>query len=198
MLPVYALRITDETDGVNVISVVTDPAIMESCMKFSKQEKIEIKLERNDEKQELFGPVLIPDLLIYRRDSKTDFEYFVVFERDTIEQIEKKYFKDNFNFNVSLEHSGDNIPGFVFESFIKNSELGINPEGWDVPDGTWFVRMRIDSKEDWNRIKEEGLTGFSCECFMGGVEIGETEQFRANAWKVAAKSWLDELLEGKI
>ena len=102
MLPVYALRIADNTDGVNVISVVTDPAIMESCMKFDKQEKLELKLETNDEKQELFGPCVVPDLLIYRRDPRTNFEYYVVFEKDTIEELEKKFFKDGFNFNVSL------------------------------------------------------------------------------------------------
>ena len=173
MLPVYALRIADNTDGVNVISVVTDPAIMESCMKFDKQEKLELKLETNDEKQELFGPCVVPDLLIYRRDPRTNFEYYVVFEKDTIEELEKKFFKDGFNFNVSLEHSGDNISGYVFESFLKNKELGIDPEGWDVEDGTWFIRMRIDDKDAWNRIKEEGLSGFSVECLMQGVEVGE-------------------------
>ena len=173
MLPVYALRIADNTDGVNVISVVTDPAIMESCMKFDKQEKLELKLETNDEKQELFGPCVVPDLLIYRRDPRTNFEYYVVFEKDTIEELEKKFFKDGFNFNVSLEHSGDNISGYVFESFLKNKELGIDPEGWDVEDGTWFIRMRIDYKDVWNRIKEEGLSGFSVECLMQGVEVGE-------------------------
>ena len=173
MLPVYALRIADNTDGVNVISVVTDPAIMESCMKFDKQEKLELKLETNDEKQELFGPCVVPDLLIYRRDPRTNFEYYVVFEKDTIAELEKKFFKDGFNFNVSLEHSGDNISGYVFESFLKNKELGIDPEGWDVEDGTWFIRMRIDDKDAWNRIKEEGLSGFSVECLMQGVEVGE-------------------------
>lgn len=193
MLPVYALRITDNADGVNTISVVTDPAIMESCMKFSAQEKFEISLSQNDEKQELFGPVLIPDLMIYRRDEKSNFEYYVVFEKDTIEQLEKRYFKESYNFNVSLEHSGENVQGFVFESFIKNSELGVNPEGWDVPDGTWFVRMRIEDKAAWEKIKEEGLSGFSVECFMGGVEIGE-----ALSKTTVIKTEIDNLLDGKF
>ena len=33
--------------------------------------------------------------------------------------------------------------------------------------------MRIDDKDAWNRIKEEGLSGFSVECLMQGVEVGE-------------------------
>lgn len=198
MLPVYALRIADNTDGVNVISVVTDPAIMESCMKFNKQEKFELKLEANDEKQELFGPCVVPNLLIYRRDPKTNFEYFVVFEKDTIEELEKKFFKDSFNFNVSLEHSGDNISGYVFESFLKNKELGIDPEGWDVEDGTWFIRMRIDDKDAWNRIKEEGLSGFSVECLMQGVEIGESfnKQEPAQEPEPEKKDLVDQVLDG--
>lgn len=197
MLPVYALRIADNTDGVNVISVVTDPAIMESCMKFDKQEKLELKLETNDEKQELFGPCVVPDLLIYRRDPRTNFEYYVVFEKDTIEELEKKFFKDSFNFNVSLEHSGDNISGYVFESFIKNKELGIDPEGWDVEDGTWFIRMRIDDKDAWNRIKEEGLSGFSVECLMQGVEVGESFS-KQNKSEDVKKPLIDMLLKGEF
>lgn len=198
MLPVYALRIADNTDGVNVISVVTDPAIMESCMKFDKQEKLELKLETNDEKQELFGPCVVPDLLIYRRDPRTNFEYYVVFEKDTIEQLEKKFFKDGFNFNVSLEHSGDNISGYVFESFIKNKELGIDPEGWDVKDGTWFIRMRIDDKDAWNRIKEEGLRGFSVECLMQGVEVGESFSKQNEPESAKKPDLIDRLLNGEF
>ena len=197
MLPVYALRIADNADGVNVISVVTDPAIMESCMKFDKQEKLELKLETNDEKQELFGPCVVPDLLIYRRDPRTNFEYYVVFEKDTIEELEKKFFKDGFNFNVSLEHSGDIISGYVFESFIKNTELGIDPEGWDVEDGTWFIRMRIDDKDAWNRIKEEGLRGFSVECLMQGVEVGESFS-KQNEPEDVKKPLIDRLLKGEF
>ena len=198
MLPVYALRIADNTDGVNVISVVTDPAIMESCMKFDKQEKLELKLETNDEKQELFGPCVVPDLLIYRRDPKTNFEFYVVFEKDTIEELEKKFFKDGFNFNVSLEHSGDNISGYVFESFIKNKELGIDPEGWDVEDGTWFIRMRIDDKDAWNRIKEEGLSGFSVECLMQGVEVGESFSKQNEPESDKKTDLIDRLLKGEF
>lgn len=198
MLPVYALRIADNTDGVNVISVVTDPAIMESCMKFDKQEKLELKLETNDEKQELFGPCVVPNLLIYRRNPKTNFEYYVVFEKDTIEQLEKKFFKDGFNFNVSLEHSGDNISGYVFESFIKNKELGIDPEGWDVEDGTWFIRMRIDDKDAWNRIKEEGLSGFSVECLMQGVEVGESFSKQDEPKSDKKPDLIDRLLNGEF
>lgn len=198
MLPVYALRIADNTDGVNVISVVTDPAIMESCMKFDKQEKLELKLETNDEKQELFGPCVVPDLLIYRRDPRTNFEYYVVFEKDTIGQLEKKFFKDGFNFNVSLEHSGDNISGYVFESFIKNKELGIDPEGWDVEDGTWFIRMRIDDKDAWNRIKQEGLKGFSVECLMQGVEVGESFSKQNEPENVKKPDLIDKLIKGEF
>ena len=201
MLPVYALRIADNTDGVNVISVVTDPAIMESCMKFDKQEKLELKLETNDEKQELFGPCVVPDLLIYRRDPRTNFEYYVVFEKDTIAELEKKFFKDGFNFNVSLEHSGDNISGYVFESFLKNKELGIDPEGWDVEDGTWFIRMRIDDKDAWNRIKEEGLSGFSVECLMQGVEVGEIFSKQNEPEDVGSdkkSDLIDRLLKGEF
>ena len=62
-----------------------------------------------------------------------------------------------------------------------------------MPDGTWFVRMRIDDKATWEKIKEEGLSGFSVECFMGGVEIGE-----ALSKTTVIKTEIDNLLEGKF
>lgn len=201
MLPIYALILGDDpVNGVNVISVVADPAIEENCLKFSS-DKFEIKLSQDNEKHELFGPVLIPDLLIYRR-AANGLEYYVTFSRETIDALEKRYFKSGFNFNVSLDHSGENVQGFVFESFIKDESLGVNPAGWDVPSGTWFIRMKIEDDAAWEKIKNEGLSGFSVECFMEGVEIGEalSRQKEETEQQPQAKpeTMVDRLLDGKI
>jgi len=38
--------------------------------------------------------------------------------------------------------------------------------GFDLPDGTWFVKMRIENDELWNKIKEGELKGISIEGYF--------------------------------
>ena len=35
--------------------------------------------------------------------------------------------------------------------------------GFDLPVGTWFVKMRVDNQKVWERIKKGELRGFSVE-----------------------------------
>jgi hypothetical protein len=32
--------------------------------------------------------------------------------------------------------------------------------GYDLPNGTWFVKMKIENDELWKRLKQENLKGF--------------------------------------
>ena len=38
--------------------------------------------------------------------------------------------------------------------------------GFDLPNGTWFVKMRIDNDDLWNKIKEGELKGLSIEGYF--------------------------------
>ena len=38
--------------------------------------------------------------------------------------------------------------------------------GYDLPNGTWFVKMKIDNDELWNKIKEGELKGLSIEGYF--------------------------------
>lgn len=38
--------------------------------------------------------------------------------------------------------------------------------GYDLPNGTWFVKMRIDNDELWQKIKEGELKGLSIEGYF--------------------------------
>ena len=38
--------------------------------------------------------------------------------------------------------------------------------GYDLPDGTWFVKMKINNDELWNRIKDGELRGLSIEGYF--------------------------------
>ena len=38
--------------------------------------------------------------------------------------------------------------------------------GFDLPNGTWFVKMRIDNDELWEKIKDGELKGLSIEGYF--------------------------------
>lgn len=189
-LPVYSLEITDEISGVKAVSIVDDPAIMNNFLKFSEDK--EILLSKDNEKRDLYGPILIPDQLIYRKGDGAG--YYVTFSAETIEALQKKYFMEGANFNLSLDHDGNPIRAYVFESFLKDSENGIVPAQWpDLPDGTWFIRAHIDDEAAWEKIKDEDLRGFSIECMMGVTRL-EAEK----PAEKPAESLLDSLLDGSF
>ncbi len=191
-LPVFKLYVGNETDGLRFLSIVDDPAIESNFVMLSKEEpeKIETEFSSDDERHDLYGPVLRPNFPIYR---KANGGFYVVFDRETIEQLEKKFFAESVNFNIDLNHDHNPIKAYVFESFIKDTAKGINPAGWeDLEEGTWFVRMHIESDSDWELIKKY-MKGFSVMVFTHFVELCTEPDPQDHAEN--ARNLLDELLD---
>jgi hypothetical protein len=190
-LKVYKLEIspdTDDTTGVSVISLVNDPAIMKNFIAFSsntKQFKFSIT---NEEKQIVTGPIMIPDLPIYRneRDStgKIIDEWYVQADKDVISSVIQKFFKTLRNANTSLEHNGCLVNGvYLIESFQVDSSRGIMPPiGYGtIPEGTWFGSMKVEHPEIWNEIKSGTFNGFSIEGLFTYAETGTTIEQKSSA-----------------
>lgn len=155
----YRLKINPKNGAiVDFISQVENPAIEVGFLKF-KDEQLETY---NDEKMEIFGPVLIPDMPIYRRSEQMG-EYEIVFKADDIKEIQMEFMKNGFQNNVNLDHSNNMADSYVFESFVS-SDLIPNPEPYkDLPMGTWYVRMKVTNKNVWEDIKSGKRKGFSIE-----------------------------------
>ena len=133
------------------ISVVEDPAIEEDFIKLKSD-----KLYKFDQ-QILIGPALVPDKPIYRNDEHG--EYYISFDASSIKQIAADYLK---NLEVSIDHE-HSINATVLESWIKESENDKSVDyGFDLPVGTWFVKIHIDNDEVWQDIKNNKY-GFSIE-----------------------------------
>ena len=128
----------------------------ESKMRFAIQ---------NEERRIVTGPLMIANLPIYRK-SPDGFEFYVVFDADTIEQLVMKYYKAGLQHSVNLMHNGIQVEGvYMFESFIVDSQRGIAaPKGFEnVPDGSWFGSYKIENEEVWNLVKAGKFRGFSVE-----------------------------------
>ena len=165
-VPVYKLTINEDdiNSGVDFVALVDSPAILRNFLAFSKHEKF----IANEEKRVVTGPLMIPEIPIYRRDEWG--EFYVVFGRETIYQIAQKFMKELRNDKVNQMHQPDQkVQGvYMFESFIINSKRGINtPKGFEhLPDGTWFGSYKIDNEEVWQQVKSGTFNGFSVEGFF--------------------------------
>jgi hypothetical protein len=154
----------DLESGIELISIVENPAIESSFVKLSEDE-IRVELSKDKEKQYLSGCVLIPNKEIYRFDEATQQEYYITFSEDAIERIRNKFFKTGQLKMSNIDHnSEDKIEATLIESWIcvdekydKAVALNLNP----VVKGALYVTYHIEDKAVWDSIQDK--TGFSLE-----------------------------------
>ena len=170
--PVFNVEVETTNDGVWAISLVDAPAVDSEFLLFNKQEKPENKQFNfsieNEEKHNILGCVLRADYPIYRYDSERG-EYYLNFSKEVIEKMTAKMLKLGTFKNVDLNHDENyDVEGMsLLQMFIKDSEKGINPVGFeDVADGSLFAVYHVDSFDLWNKIKEGKFNGFSVEAFL--------------------------------
>jgi len=164
-LPTYRLVIDDSLKSelqVDYVALVDKPAIDKDFLKFGKQ----LTFAANEDKQELFGPAMLADVPIYRRDDQLG-EYNVVFDEATIYAIAQKFFEKGFNQNFNIMHDPkQKCEGvFVFQSYIVDSKQGRPaPVGFeDAKDGSWFLGVKVKNSDIWEKVKTGDVKGFSVE-----------------------------------
>jgi len=173
---IYKIKIdpTDQVTGMDAISLVEYPAVEVDFLKFSKDENIHLQFE-NDEKRIITGVALLADTPIYRIKPDGE-EYYVVFDKETIEQLVTKYAKYMFQNFVNIEHSDRHyVDGmYMIESYIINHERGIVPNEFSkVPDGSWIVSYKVENMDVWEKIKSGEVKGFSIQGVFNLIEQNE-------------------------
>lgn len=147
--------------GLQTISLVEYPAIEHNWVMFSS-EKVRMN-KVNKERRMVFGPALIPDQLVYREDEQ-GIPYYARFKSAVIERMAHEHFKKNLHHGANLEHTLPVSGVYVAESWLKWSEEDkSNSMGFDLPVGTWFIGMKIESDEVWNKVLAGDVKGFSIE-----------------------------------
>jgi hypothetical protein len=164
-LPLYKLILgDDDSTALLAVAMVDMPAIMTGFVKF-RAHTHKVQLSTDNEQRIVSGPLLIPDMPIYRMDSSG--AYYVMFDAPTIEQVARRYFQQGLGNNLNLMHKPNGLlPGItLYESFISDNVRGIQPmTGYeDLPQGTWFVSYHIDNEEAWSEVKSQNVLGFSIE-----------------------------------
>ena len=149
---------------ISAISLVTSPAIEEYFVFFNKQNEIVTLAKIDEEARCLVSPALIPEKRIVRFDKDTNEEYNVFFTAETIKQCSELYLMHENN-NTSTEQHEKEVQGVhCVESWIKEGEQDkSNLFGFDLPIGSWFVKLKIENDDLWSKIKSKELRGLSIE-----------------------------------
>lgn len=181
------------------ISVVSQPAVESSFVALAKQEKPKPVYLSKDDKHMLYGVILRADFPIYR--AYGDEEFYIEFDGEAIERLERKYMKNFAQRNWTTEHLNLAEGLTLTESWIvtdlehdKSKALGL--EGVTV--GSWVGGCLVDDNEIWAQVKEGTYTGFSVEAFCDLEEITrEIKNNKHNSDKIMAKKSvkMDEILD---
>ena len=157
----------NEALTIDAISLVHSPAIEENFVYFGKDKNNLTFAKVDEEKRMLVSPALIPNKQIFRYDPNTDQEYYVYFSPETVRQAAELYLKHNNHHKATYEHQ-DRVAGVLtVESWVKEGDMDKSKlYGFDLPNGTWFVKMKITNDELWDRIKAGEIKGLSIEGYF--------------------------------
>lgn len=177
---------------VDFIGLVDRPAIEKNFQAFNEN-KDKIKFVLNDEKRIISGPAMIADLPIYRNDNQLG-EYYVMFDKATIQAIVEKFSAKGFlqNFNLFHDQQQQVSDVTIFNSFISNKDIGIQPMAGfeDVNDGSWFISAKVNNEDVWNKVKEGVIKGFSVEGIFNYIPVTQKYSYAEIAKKL--ESYLGE------
>lgn len=167
-IPVYKAIIDSENEGIFKVSLVDYPAVESNFVAFKKEaEALKFKIE--DEEQHLLtGVVMRCGFPIYRRTDE-NFEYYIVYDAETIKIMAQKMLEDNAQNNINLMHEdGTDVDSVkMLEIFIKDSEKGVSPVGFeDIEEGSLFATYKVESDDLWQQIKDGEFKGFSLEGYF--------------------------------
>jgi hypothetical protein len=176
--------------GVYAISVVEEPAIGVDFVALSEQHNVKFK---EDFRGLLYGALLIPDQLIYRRNDETNEEYYVKYSKETIRAIAYNYLKHNNQNNATVEHAKVVDGVSLVETWIIEGENDKSTNfGFSLPEGTWFGCMKVENEEVKKQIQNKEVLGFSIE----GNFIAEKEMYLSAHDEFAAiLAEIEELLK---
>lgn len=152
-------------EGIQVVSLVADPAVELPFFAFSNEDKQEMLAFSSDEQRIVTGILMVPNKLIARRHANGDM-YNIFFSEQTLREAGKQFAKSGFFNNVNLEHEGNNVEGVylneiwytgkedkIYELFAK--EL--------VPVGSIAYSLWVENEVIWKDIKKGKYKGFSLE-----------------------------------
>lgn len=190
----------DQEQGINAVSIVTDPAIESFPVFLSKQKPLKLA-EVDKERQILMGALLIPDKEIFRRDEETGEEYYIKFRDETVRKCLAIMMKRGKLNNTTEEHQIELEGNSVVEAWIKEDMKKDKSAiyGLNDPVGSLMISLHVPDKEKYNEYKKNGMA-FSLEgAFTDQVKMSknQTKKEEKRIYSIDDKkmTFLDKLKE---
>jgi hypothetical protein len=189
----YGLGEEEDNMGVYAVSLVSEPAIMVDFVALSKANLLLARVE-DGEKRMLYGPALIPNQPIVRYDGNNE-KYYITYSKDTIEQTAQEFLKRNMHHNHTIQHEMPVNNLTVVESWVTTGahDKSMN-YGFELPEGTWMIGVKVDDEATWQAVKNGEVKGFSIEGWF--APMSETQVQEKDLEKLLAE--LAEQLETNL
>ena len=173
MKKIKKFTVDGENSEITAVSLVEAPAIMEDFIFLSKQgETMQVMLDSN-EKHMVYGAALVPDLDIYRYNGEE--EFYLRFDAQAVEKLAIDFMKNYRQKEITVDHASDVEEVTIVESWLKadlykdkSVALGLNP---NLPLNTWFIGMKVNNVDVWEKVKDGSYKGFSVESFVSLEEF---------------------------
>lgn len=200
-LQVFYVDINDSDDsGMDGIALVKEGAVQVDFLCFDKDDDSKIQLNFFEEDQRIItGVVARADYPIYRRNG--DYEYYVMFTKDVIKRLVRKYSKQGLFNQVNLDHNNYSFVKNVsmVESYIIDKERGICPQEFkDIEDGSWICSFYVGDTDLWNEIKNnDNFNAFSLQGMFHLIpeENLKMEEQPTSKDQETFDAWLDTIID---
>ena len=165
-VPIFAVNVESEDCTITTISLVDEPAMELQMQMFDKKETVKFSLQ-DEVKHNIVSCIVRTDFPILRLTQDGN-PYYIVFNRETSEILCRRLMRDGFQQNISLDHNGKLIEGIQLqEVFIKDSEKGISPKGFEnAAEGSLFGVWHIEDESLWKDCIEGRFGGVSLESYI--------------------------------
>lgn len=171
----YGLGEEEDNMGVYAVSLVSEPAIMVDFVALSKAHLMLAQVE-DGEKRMLYGPALIPNQPIVRYDGNNE-KYYITYSKDTIEQTAQEFLKRNMHHNHTIQHEMPVNNLTVVESWVTTGahDKSMN-YGFELPEGTWMIGVKVDDDATWAAVKNGEVKGFSIEGWFAPMSETQVQE----------------------
>jgi hypothetical protein len=171
----YGLGEEEDNMGVYAVSLVSEPAIMVDFVALSKANLMLAQVE-DGEKRMLYGPALIPNQPIVRYDGNGE-KYYITYSTQTIEQTAQEFLKRNMHHNHTIQHEMPVNNLTVVESWVT---MGAHDKsmnlGFELPEGTWMIGVKVDDDNTWQAVKNGEVKGFSIEGWFAPMSETQVQE----------------------
>ena len=170
-LPIFELTIDSIDSRIEAIALVDFPAIGRNYQTFRDVEQDSKQAYHfqiaDEEKRVVFGPLMIPNVPIYRIDPESRQEYYALFKANTVEKAVMMLMKEGRQAQFNEMHDPDKPTKsvFAYQVFIASEAMGIkHPKGYEnLADGTAYLAAKIEDDDEWQKAKDGTFRGFSIE-----------------------------------